>query len=367
MKVYQVSEFIAHINSLVASEAHVIEGEVSGFSISQGRWVFFDLKDERDGSKVGCFMMAFRLKGELEDGMKVKVLGIPKVHEKSGQFRVNVEAVELIGEGALRRAYELLLKRLEKEGLFDASRKRAIPRFPENIGVIASRESAAYGDFMRILRNRWGGVTITLAHVRVQGENAAEDIVRAFAHFNTIKAKPDVLVLARGGGSLEDLQAFNSEEVARAIFSSKIPVVVGVGHERDETIADFVADRRASTPSNAAEIIVPERRDVDYALSGMEETLLRLLEKAINERAGILNEFAGIMQAYIREKISRVANYVSVLNSLDPRLVLKRGYALVRSESGAVAKDASAVSIGSLIAVQLGKGTLKAKVTGRKL
>lgn len=362
MKVYQVSEFIAHINSLVASEAHVIEGEISGFSISQGRWVFFDLKDERDGAKVGCFMMAFRLKADLEDGMKVKILGIPKVHDKSGQFRVNVEAVELIGEGALKRAYDLLLKRLEKEGLFDASRKRDIPRFPENIGVIASRESAAYGDFMRILGNRWGGVAIALAHVRVQGENAVEDIVRAFAYFNAVKDKPDVLVLSRGGGSLEDLQAFNSEEVARAIFSSKIPVVTGVGHERDETIADFVADRRASTPSNAAEIIVPDRRDVDYALSGMEEALSRLLGNAIEARTGILNEFAGVMQAYIREKISRVQNYVSILTSLDPRLVLKRGYGIVRGENGVVLKDAASVSVGAEIAVQLARGGLIGKV-----
>lgn len=367
MKVYQVSEFIDHINSLIASEVLGVEGEISGFNISQGRWVFFDLKDERDGAKIGCFMLAFRLKAELADGMRVKVLGIPKVHEKSGQFRVNVEAVELLGEGALKRAYELLLKKLEKEGLFDESRKRVIPKFPEVVGVIASKESAAYGDFMRILKNRWGGVAVELAHVRVQGDGAAEDIVRAFAYFNGCKEKPDALVLTRGGGSLEDLQAFNSEEVARAVFSSKVPVIVGVGHERDETIADFVADRRASTPSNAAEIIVPDRRDVAYVLSGMGESLQRSLGRVLDARVGILNEFAGVMQLFLREKMARLDGCISTLKTLDPRLVLKRGYALVRSDSGSIVKDAAAISIGATIAVQLARGTLKGKVIGKKL
>src|SRR3989344_3282465 len=220
-RVFTVSEFIDHINALVATDVHAVEGEISGFNLSQGRWVFFDLKDEKVESKVGCFMMAFKLKTPLEDGMKVRVIGTPKVHEKSGQFRITVEQVELVGEGALKRAFELLKKKLAGEGLFADERKRPIPRFPERIGVIASRESAAFGDFK---------------------------------YFQTAKPRPDVLVLMRGAGSLEDLQAFNSEEVAYAIFGSKIPVVVGVGHERDESIADYVADLRASTPSNAAEL-----------------------------------------------------------------------------------------------------------------
>lgn len=364
MRVYQVSEFLEHINSLLGSDIHVIEGEVSGFSVSQGKWVFFDLKDEKAEAKVGCFATVFRLKVPLEDGMRVRVIGTPKIYEKSGQFRITVEDVQPIGEGALRRAFELLKKKLAGEGLFAPERKRPIPRFPETIGVIASRESAAYGDFMRILGNRWGGAEVLLAHVQVQGERALNDIVGAFAYFNAMKDKPDVMVLIRGGGSLEDLQAFNSEPVARAIFSSKIPVIVGVGHERDETIADYVADLRASTPSNAAELVTPERREISYALSSMSGIILKSIEDIIDEKKNILTSFAGILQLYLKENLARVDNLLNILKSLDPKAVLKRGYAIVRS-GGKILKDASAVAVNDTINVQLSKGGLTGKVIAK--
>lgn len=361
MKVYQVSEFIEHINSLVGSDVHVVEGEVSGFGISQGKWVFFDLKDEKNEAKVGCFMVAFRLKSPLEDGMRVRVVGIPKVHEKSGNFRINVEDVQPIGEGALRRAYELLKKKLADEGLFAPERKRAIPKFPEAIGVIASAESAAYGDFTRILADRWGGVEVQLAHTQVQGERAIAEIAGAFAYFNAMKNKPDALVLIRGGGSLEDLQPFNSEPVARAVFSSKVPVIVGVGHERDETIADYVADMRASTPTNAAERLVPERREIGRAIRGMAGIIFKEMENGVGEKKNVLDSFAGILQAFIKENLARVESLLNVLKSLDPRAVLRRGYAIARS-GGVVLKDAGQVAIGEVIDVQLAKGILKGKV-----
>lgn len=364
MKIYSVSEFIDRINGLVGGDICVIEGEISGFSISQGKWVFFDLKDEKVESKVGCFMVAFRLKVPLEDGMRVRVIGTPKIYEKSGQFRITVEAVELVGEGALRRAFELLKKKLAQEGLFAPERKRAIPRFPGTIGVIASRESAAYGDFMRVLGNRWGGVNVALSHVQVQGERAVSGISGAFKYFNTTKIKPDVLVLIRGGGSLEDLQAFNSEEVARAIFSSKIPVVVGVGHERDETIADYVADIRASTPSNAAERVSPERREIAYALSSMTGIFVKSIGEVISEKKNILTSFAGILQSYIKENLARVESLFNVLKSLSPVAVLKRGYAIVRS-GDMILKTAAQVSIGDSIDVQLSKGIITGKVVSK--
>lgn len=366
MKIYQVSEFIEHVNSLVGAEMQVVEGEVSGFSVSQGKWIFFDLKDERGEAKIGCFMTVFRLKTDIADGMKLRVLGTPKVYEKSGQFRVNVEAVELVGEGALRKSYELLLKRLDKEGLFAEERKRSIPRFPETVGVIASRESAAYGDFMRILGNRWGGLRVELAHVQVQGEKAVRDIVGAFNYFNLAKEKPDVLVLTRGGGSLEDLQAFNSEEIARAVFSSKIPVVVGVGHERDETIADFVADRRASTPSNAAELVVPDRREIIYAIASMSAGLSKSLQERVEAKKNMLASFAGILQAYVRQNSARLESLVAVLKSLDPKAVLKRGYAIARS-GGKILKDAGSVATGDIISVQLSTGTVSGKIISKTL
>ncbi len=364
MKIFQVSEFIEHINSLVGSEIHIVEGEVSGFSVSQGKWVFFDLKDEKNEAKVGCFMIAFRLKTPLEDGMKVRVIGLPKVHEKSGSFRINIEDVQPIGEGALRRAYELLKKKLADEGLFAPERKRPIPRFPETIGVIASAESAAYGDFIRILKNRWGGVDVQLAHVQVQGEDAIDDITNAFLYFNNAKIQPDVLVLTRGGGSLEDLRAFNSEEVARAVFSSKVPVVVGVGHERDETIADYVADLRASTPSNAAERVVPERGDIGYEIAAMGKIIDSAMERIVEEKRSILKHFGFILRGYVKEKLAQVESLLGVLKSLSPAEVLKRGYAIARS-NGVILKSASQVAIGETIDIQLFRGTLKGKVIGK--
>src|SRR3989338_2088236 len=304
-RVFTVSEFIDHINALVATDVHVVEGEISGFNLSQGRWVFFDLKDEKVESKVGCFMMAFKLKTPLEDGIKVRVIGTPKVHEKSGQFRITVEQVELVGEGALKRAFEMMKKKLAAEGLFAPERKRSIPRFPERIGVIASRESAAFGDFKRILGNRWGGVAIQLAHVQVQGAQAIPDIVGAFKYFQTAKPRPDVLVLMRGGGSLEDLQAFNSEEVAYAIFGSKIPVVVGVGHERDESIADYVADLRASPPSTAAAPAVPDRRAVAYAVDSMAGKIYGTLASLIRGMKSDVDHFVLRLDRMLRSQVHR--------------------------------------------------------------
>lgn len=366
MKIFSVSEFIEHINSLVAVDVHVVEGEISGFNLSQGKWVFFDLKDEKNQAKVGCFAVAFKLKSVLEDGMKVRVVGMPKVHDKSGQFRINVEMVELVGEGALKRAYELLLKKLASEGLFAEERKRPIPRFPETIGIIASKDSAAYGDFMRILSNRWGGVKVILAHVAVQGMVAVPEIVDAFRVFNAAKIKPDVLVLIRGGGSLEDLQAFNSEEVARAIFSSKVPVIVGVGHERDETIADYVADLRASTPSNAAERVSPERREIAYALGSMTGVIVKSVEEIVGEKKNIIISFTGILQSYVKANLAKVESLFNVLKSLDPKAVLKRGYAMVRS-GDMILKSAVQVSIGDELDIQLSKGMITGKVISKNL
>ena len=385
-RIYSVSEFIQHINALVASEVFVVEGEVSGFNLSQNRWVFFDLKDEKTESKIGCFMMAFRLKTPLENGMKVRVVGTPSVHQKSGQFRITVEAVELVGEGALRRAYELLKKKLAEEGLFAPERKRSLPRFPEVVGVIASRESAAYGDFMRIARNRWAGATIVLAHVQVQGAQATADVAGAIRRLQSASPTPDVLVLIRGGGSLEDLQAFNSEDVARAIFTSRIPVAVGVGHERDESIADYVADVRASTPSNAAEIIFPDRAEVEYALTSMLSTLEARLTGSIATYASEIDHFITRLDGFYRDRSAQarelanrllasvsswtrrfadqVVSAERLLKSLDPRAVLRRGYSITFAPDGSVLRDPKVVAPGTEVTTTLAAGQLKSRVVG---
>jgi exodeoxyribonuclease VII large subunit len=384
-----VSQFVDALNLILADKAFpdgvTIEGEVAEYRVSQGKWIWFLLKDE--SAVVSCFATAWQLRQPLEDGMKVRVHGVPKVYAKSGKFTVNVERVEMVGEGALRRAFELMKRKLEADGLFAPGRKRPIPPFPERVGLIASTESAAYSDFLRILGNRWGGVRIASAHVQVQGRDAVRDIIGAFAYFNAHPELADVLVLTRGGGSLEDLHAFNSEEVARAIFASKVPVVVGVGHERDESLADYVADVRASTPSNAAERLTPDRNDVARRIDEAARTMERALEKEVARRAHHLSEIEHILQDHVRAArmefdavmsdlercllgfdakvrglVAAVDRDERLLKSFDPAAVLRRGYAIVRGPDGKVLRDAASVDRGAALAVQLGRGTISAEV-----
>lgn len=410
-RVVSVSEFLASVN-IAFEETYpmgaVIEGEVVEYRVSQGKWIWFSLKDET--GLLSCFATIWQLKTPLEDGMQVRVHGMPKIHNKSGRFSLTVDRAEPVGEGALQRAFQLLKKKLEAEGVFAPERKRSIPTFPERIGLIASTESAAYTDFLRILGNRWGGVEVKSAHVQVQGVRAVEDIVGAFAWFNAHPDEVDVIVLTRGGGSLEDLHAFNSEEVARAVFSSKVPVVVGVGHERDESLADYAADVRASTPSNAAEMLVPARehiaRRLDAMVAAMESSVegelsslehrLHALEERLTSRfrderdrfdavvdalrghfaewqaeisgyGARIERSSGLLFARFEGQVHRMKDGVDrslrLLKSLDPQAVLKRGYGIVRGPDGRILRDASKVDSGEQVHVQLHAGALDATVT----
>ncbi len=382
-----VAEYLKLVNDtlrLIPSDQVVIEGEVSDFRVAQGKWVSFDLKDETAQAVLKCFMTTWQLKVVIEDGMRVQVKGIPNVYERFGTFKLNVETVEPVGEGALRRSYELLKKKLEAEGLFDVSRKRELPRFPQRIGLITSRDAAAYGDFLRILNNRWGGVKVMHAHVHVQGREAVGEIVNAFGYFNTLDDRPDVLVLTRGGGGLEDLHAFNDEQVARAMYASKIPVVVAVGHERDESLADFVADVRASTPSNAAERVVPSRTDVLYEMENLAQHMEAQLQNALQDRAFILERATNLIGFILERKkqclqqlkegillrtvtwLPRVRenleSFERMLRQVDPKRVLARGYSLV-TVGGHVVRDASTLEAGSQITVHFNAGSADARVS----
>ncbi len=409
--IYEVSEFVDYLNdtlvSIVDQNRIAVEGEVSSFNISQGKWVRFDLKDA--DALMSCFLGIYNLRVELEDGMKARVYGYPKIYAKYGKLSLQVQRIELVGEGALRRAYELLKIKLEKEGFFAAARKRPLPRFPERVGLITSREAAACGDFLRLAGNRWGGAKIELVHVQVQGEPAPAQIAAAFRYFNRLESPPEVVVLIRGGGSLEDLAAFNSELVARAIFSSKVPVVVGVGHERDESIADFVADRRASTPSNAAELVFPDRREISYAVGAMSEGLTRSLEAAVLSRKNrldretarlehrlaaaihrvesVVQRFRGAFREYcatlksrrrdaalagtkliggcvrlVRRFAAQIETSERILKTLDPRAMLRRGYAVVRNRAGELVRRPEDVDLKDRLTVQLHGGGLSVEV-----
>ncbi|PJA47059.1 exodeoxyribonuclease VII large subunit [Candidatus Uhrbacteria bacterium CG_4_9_14_3_um_filter_36_7] len=387
--IISVGEYLSLLNDSLRntlSPGFFIRGEISDFRISQQKWISFDLKDEKQEALLKCFMTIWQLRTPLEDGMRVQVIGYPKIYERYGTFKLNVEEVELIGEGTLYRAYILLKQKLEEEGLFDLSRKRLIPRFPARVGLITSCDAAAYGDFLRVLNNRYQGVEIFHTQVAVQGNLAVSQTLEAFAYFNHLASnmRPDVLVLTRGGGGLEDLHAFNDERVARAIFQSKVPVICAVGHERDESLCDFVADIRASTPSNAAERLVPDRREIFFELKSMQDRLQERFLDLISKKNIIISHFVKISNFRLSQQkerlefctklfLKRVPLWISslqtrvktmqrLLQQTDPKRLLRLGYSLVRV-NGRILKEASSVDMGSSIQVELAKGSLNAEVT----
>ena len=256
-QIFTVSELTGKIRDLLAKNFTDIsvQGEISNCRAAQSGHIYFTLKDDRAQVRCVYFKQQQRgIKFRPEDGLQITVRGSISVYEQRGEYQIYVEKIDLVGQGALQLAFEQLKKRLEAEGLFDAARRKPLPLLPSRIGIISSPKGAAVRDVARILTRRFPNVHLMLYPVRVQGEGAAEEIVKALKFFNKAKLV-DVLILARGGGSMEDLWAFNEEIVARAIFESPLPVVSAVGHEIDFTISDFVADVRAATPSAAAEII----------------------------------------------------------------------------------------------------------------
>lgn len=274
-----VSELTARIRDTLARSFTDIwvEGEISNCRAAQSGHIYFTLKDDRAQIRCVFFKQQQRgIKFRPEDGLHVTVRGTISVYEARGEYQIYVEHIDPVGLGALQLAFDQLKKRLEAEGLFAAEGKKPLPLLPGRIGLITSPHGAAVRDVVRILRRRFHNVHLTVYPVRVQGEGAALEIAKALKFFNQ-KKLVDVLILARGGGSLEDLWAFNEEALARAIAASEIPVISGVGHETDFTIADFVADVRASTPSAAAELVVQTRREFDKHIADLRETLAGLI------------------------------------------------------------------------------------------
>ena len=332
---FSVSDFLASLNQTLeyAYPSIEIEGEVAGFKVNQNKYVFFDLKDA--GASVGCFMTVWQLRVPVEDGMKVIIRAVPKVTQW-GKFSLTVQSIRPSGEGSLKKSFELLVAKLDKEGLFSQDRKRPLPSLPTHIGVISSTQAAGYADFIKILDDRWGGMRVDVAHVQVQGESAPDQMIRAIKHFNSQEALPEILVIIRGGGSADDLSAFNDELLVREIAASRIPTVVGVGHEVDETLADMVADVRAATPSNAAQIIVPDRREIIQSIRHLQRHMIVRLERAIEDRERILRESLQGAAMHIERRFAiaeqELAARRQMLRAFDPRAVLARGYALVRGE-----------------------------------
>jgi len=406
-KPLSVTEFVVKLNELLSEQVVWVEGEISELRISQGKWMNFALKD--DQSLINCFAMAFKLQNKIEEGMKVRIWGVPNIYPKYGRFTLKVEAAEPSGEGALKRSFELLKAKLGAEGLFSVERKRKLPRFPEKIGLITSSDAAAYSDFLKVLKARRGGIEINFMNVSVQGREAVVEIKEAIEYMNEKFPDLEALVLVRGGGSLEDLHAFNDEEVVRAIARSRIPMVVGVGHERDVTLADMAADLRGSTPSNSAELLTPTREGLISDISRLEQTLsfsinneIRSKEREVHFKVNVLRESVRKMM----EKVQLLAQQMSsqgnrflflieknlistersakllvdclsvsiasysqnissaerVLNSLHPSRILERGYSITKSSRGEILKDPSKIKDGEAIQTILARGTISSIV-----
>jgi exodeoxyribonuclease VII large subunit len=364
--ILRVSQALSLCNGLLSELTLQIEGEVSGYSLSRGKFVFFDLKDEQEDSRLSCFMMAFNSSIPLEDGMRVVIEGKPGLYQKSGQFRITVQRVTPKGEGSLKRAFELLKAKLQSEGLFDQSRKRALPRFPRSVGIISSAEAAGYGDFIKIANSRLGGVEFLLANVAVQGKDAESEICRAF---DVLNERPDleVIVLIRGGGSLEDLHAFNSESVARAIIRSRLPVLVGVGHERDVTIADFCADVRASTPSNAAQILLPSKEEVTQQIIGLVQAGRRILASKVSAeqvRTKSMIERMGRQLSFgVSVRIASVKALLKTIDALSPQRSLERGFTITCLDDGTPLRSCESINEGVGLTTRLADGTIHSITT----
>ncbi len=362
--VLNVSDFVALVNQTFeyAYPNVTIRGELANFRVSKNRWVYFDLKDET--ATVRFFGTVFQLSGPLEDGMVLRVRGMPRLHPLYG-FSVTVINIRPEGEGTIRRAAELLQVKLAAEGLFDTERKRPLPYPPTSIGLITSTESAAYADFMKILDARWRGTAITCADVQVQGEAAPQQIVAAIEYFNQLATPPEVLVLTRGGGSPEDLFAFSTEQVTRAVAASRVPTLVAIGHEIDISMAELAADQRASTPSNAAELLVPDRKNVERELQhlehGLHESVLASLKTARQALSHCERDMQHSLDAILARSRDQLNSAEVLLHALDPRAVLQRGYAIVRKDHTLVRRQAT-VHAGDIVNIELADGSIDASI-----
>jgi exodeoxyribonuclease VII large subunit len=377
-----------------------VEGEISNFKDhSSGHW-YFTLKDENAQLRAKCFRSTnTRIRFRPANGLKVRARGKLSVYAPRGEYELVVDALDPVGAGALRIAFEQLRDRLQKEGLFAKELKRALPVFPRRVGVVTSPTGAAIRDILNVISRRTRTVHVLFSPAKVQGESAGPDIARAIRWINLYHERAlqegrhddlvDVLIVGRGGGSTEDLWAFNQEEVARAIRKSAIPVISAVGHETDFTIADFAADHRAATPSAAAEIVAAREDQICSALDRMGRQLVRLTRyQIVNLRARVqeqalshafdevksrlakararLDAATNACDTIIDEKVQdgreRLALAAASLDALSPLGVLQRGYAIAQDASGKLVRDAGTVKPGDVLTVRLEKGKLGTRI-----
>ena len=391
-RIFDVSELNEHIKDLLDSDEVLnsvyVRGELSNYKQYPSGHHYFTMKDQNGSLRCVMFRgSAAKIRFRPENGMKVIAFGRIAVFPRDGAYQLYVNELTPDGVGDLYVAFEQLKEKLLKEGLFDSSHKKPIPRFPGRIAVITSSAGAAVRDIIRVLGKRWPLSKVIILPVRVQGTEAPQEIVGAIKYTNRFKVA-DLIITGRGGGSIEDLWAFNDERVARAIFESVIPVISAVGHEPDVTISDFVADLRAATPSNAAELAVPDIIDMREALMNLEirsgqawrrelkslrQRLVDLSQKRvmqspknyIDDKRMLLDFHSSRLAAAASKKISssreRYGRLAASLDAMSPLKVLGRGYAIARGPGGVI-KKASDVKSGEKIKVRLQKDEISATV-----
>jgi exodeoxyribonuclease VII large subunit len=366
-KIYSVSEINREIKILLETTFDYITvvGEISNFrSYQSGHW-YFTLKDEN--SQISCVMwrgLNAYVFFTPQDGMKVIVTGKINVYEPRGNYQIEISSMKPLGLGELQIAFEALKRKLAAEGLFDEQYKKPIPKIPAKIGIVTSKDGAALRDVLAVIRRRFPVVEVVLTHTSVQGEGAANEISNALDLMNEY-GDVDVIILCRGGGSLEDLWAFNEEITARAIFRSKIPIVTGIGHEIDFTIADFVADLRAATPTAAAELVTPKLEQLIELLKEYDEALYKLIQEFLKrKRENLINQlksysfvlpqsllnnnqqkfdfalfrFNQSIQNFLNDKKQVLNKLVNTINMSDPKLTLSKGFAIVRQNEKVISR-----------------------------
>ena len=392
IRVGQLNNYIGRVLKTDPILANVsVIGEISNLKFHSSGHVYFSLKDE--SSKINCFLAASnleRITRPLEEGMEIVASGYISVYERGGYYSLNIRDIEVNGEGQLAVQFEKLKAKLEKEGLFSAEHKKTLPVFPSKVAVVTSETGAAVRDIIRTIKNKNDYVDILVYPVLVQGPAAAGDIAAALRDLNENYSDVDVIITGRGGGSMEELWAFNEEVVARSIFDSVIPVISAVGHETDFTISDFTADFRAATPTAAAEMAVPDTRELREYLSGIKESLAESLMQAVEIRRNRLaaldpNAFAkGISTRIAYEQMNadriiesmgeslasrissgreRIELLKTLLDASDPKSILSRGYSVVTDEDGHIISRAEELKIGQNVNIETGSGSAGAEIT----
>lgn len=400
MRILSVQELTKYIKELVEKDYQLaniwVKGEISNFKAASSGHLYFTLKDDCSCLKVVMFRSRSRLVPfRPENGMSVTVRGYISVYERDGTYQLYAEELEPDGTGALYLAFEQLKERLQGEGLFDRKHKKKLPLLPRRIGIVTSPTGAAIRDIVEIIRRRWSGREIILVPVLVQGEGAPPAVARGIQLLNQLGGI-DLIIVGRGGGSLEELWAFNTEIVARSIFYSDVPVISAVGHETDVTISDFVADARAATPSAAAEMAVPDKRETERYIQALRTRLTRVIEEKVGEGRRRLNAslanriftrpvdtLCGTRQqpldflsrrlgqgirGEVEREGSRLAVLAGRLQTLSPLATLSRGYSVCTTPDGKqVISDAEAVGAGERLAVRLHRGLLHCIVEDKRM